>query len=40
MAKQLAADIVDAVLTIRPPPPSAGKLRFVACLALDGADFS
>lgn len=24
LAKQLAADVVDAVLTIRPPPPSAG----------------
>ncbi len=26
MAKQLAADVVDAVLTIRPPPPSKGTL--------------
>lgn len=25
LAKKLAADIVDAVLTIRPPPPPAGK---------------
>ena len=24
LAKQLAADVVDAVLTIRPPPPSSG----------------
>lgn len=25
LAKQLAADVVDAVLTIRPPPPSKGN---------------
>lgn len=25
LAKQLAADTVDAVLTIRPPPPAAGN---------------
>lgn len=25
MAKKLAADVVDAVLTIRPPPPPAGE---------------
>lgn len=25
LAKKLAADVVDAVLTIRPPPPAAGN---------------
>jgi len=25
LAKKLAADVVDAVLTVRPPPPAAGN---------------
>jgi T-complex protein 1 subunit zeta len=29
MAKQLAADVVDAVITIRPPPPSKGCFRLL-----------
>jgi hypothetical protein len=28
MARQLAADVVDAVLTIRPPPPAKGTHLF------------
>jgi T-complex protein 1 subunit zeta len=27
LAKQLAADVVDAVLTIRAPPPAQGKTK-------------
>lgn len=30
MAKQLAADVVDAVLTIKPPPPPKGSSKYLA----------